>query len=572
MARPIPREAPVTMAARSAMRRGIVVGSVENRPTAPTSPHEIHAAHLPEPRELGRAVRRRAQRGHERGDLDHEGAHRVRRVDRRGGPGRRVQGQARGRARRCPRGHRRPVRRGQGAPRRLLPVPDRHRGARARGRQALARRPPLGGRAAPADGRVRDGDVTADPPHEDLLRRLAPQVLGALVHRFGRFDACEDAVQEALLAAAVQWPDAGGPDHPRAWLLTVAARRLTDEVRAQESRRRREGAVAAEPPPGPVADEDDTLALLFLCCHPALSPAAQVALTLRAVGGLTTAQIAHAFLVPEATMAQRISRAKQRIRAAGQGFEPPPDPERAERLRVVLHVLYLIFNEGYSATAGPDLQRVELTREAIRLTRAVHALRPDDGEVAGLLALMLLTDARRAARTTAAGALVPLAEQDRALWDRAEIEEGVALVSDTLARAPVGPYQLQAAIAAVHAEAPSANETDWPQILTLYRLLERVGPNPIVTLNHAVALAMVDGPRAGLELLATLDGDARVADHHRLEAVRAHLLELAGDHAAALRAYRTAARRSTSTPERRHLEGRAARLASSTPPTVKRVD
>jgi RNA polymerase sigma factor (sigma-70 family) len=402
--------------------------------------------------------------------------------------------------------------------------------------------------------------VTIDPAHEDLLRRLTPQVLGALVHRYGQFDACEDAVQEALLAAAVQWPDAGVPDHPRAWLLTVATRRLTDEVRAEQSRRRREDAVAAEPPPGPVADDDDTLALLFLCCHPALSPASQVALTLRAVGGLTTAQIAHAFLVPEATMAQRISRAKQRIRAAGQGFEQPPDGERAERLRVVLHVLYLIFNEGYSATAGPDLQRVELTREAIRLTRAVHALRPDDGEVAGLLALMLLTDARRAARTAADGALVPLAEQDRSLWDRAEIAEGVALVTDTLARAPVGPYQLQAAIAAVHAEAPSAAETDWPQILALYRLLERVGPNPMVTLNHAVALAMVHGPRAGLELLATLDGDARVAKHHRLEAVRAHLLELAGDHAAALGAYRTAARRSTSIPERRHLEARAAGL------------
>ena len=414
--------------------------------------------------------------------------------------------------------------------------------------------------------------MTIDPAHEDLLRRLAPQVLGALVHRYGRFDACEDAVQEALLAAAVQWPDAGVPDHPRAWLLTVAARRLTDEVRAQESRRRREDAVAAEPPPGPVADEDDTLALLFLCCHPALSPASQVALTLRAVGGLTTAQIAHAFLVPEATMAQRISRAKQRIRAAGASFELPPDPERAERLRVVLHVVYLIFNEGYTATAGPRLQRLGLTREAIRLTRAVHALRPDDGEVAGLLALMLLTDARRAARTAADGALVPLAEQDRSLWDLAEIEEGVALVTATLERARVGPYQLQAAIAAVHADAPSAQETDWTQILALYRLLERVGPNPMVTLNHAVALAMVDGPRAGLELLATLDGDARVANHHRLEAVRAHLLELAGDQAAALRAYRTAARRSTSTPERRHLERRAARLASSTPPTVKRVD
>ena len=396
--------------------------------------------------------------------------------------------------------------------------------------------------------------------HEDLLRALAPQVLGALVHRYGRFDACEDAVQEALLAAATQWPREGVPDHPRAWLVTVASRRLTDELRAEQARRRREDAVAAEPPPAPVADTDDTLALLVLCCHPALSPASQIALTLRAVGGLTTAEIARAFLVPEATMGQRISRAKQTIKAAGGTFALPPERELADRLRVVLHVLYLIFNEGYSATAGPDLQRADLVREAIRLTRSVLALRPDDGEVAGLLALMLLTDARRAARTGPDGALVPLAEQDRALWRREEITEGAALVTDALARARVGPYQVQAAIAAVHAEAPRAEDTDWPQILALYELLEGMAPNPVVTLNHAVALAMVRGPQAGLNLLATLDGDARLRDTHRVEAVRAHLLELAGERQAALAAYRSAARRTTSLPEKRHLEARAARL------------
>ena len=396
--------------------------------------------------------------------------------------------------------------------------------------------------------------------HEDLLRTLAPQVLGALVHRYGRFDACEDAVQEALLAAATQWPREGVPDHPRAWLVTVASRRLTDELRAEQARRRREDAVAAEPPPAPVADEDDTLALLVLCCHPALSPASQIALTLRAVGGLTTGEIARAFLVPEATMGQRISRAKQTIKAAGGTFDLPPERELADRLRVVLHVLYLIFNEGYSATAGPDLQRADLVREAIRLTRSVLALRPDDGEVAGLLALMLLTDARRAARTGPDGALVPLAEQDRALWRREEIAEGAALVTDALARTRVGPYQVQAAIAAVHAEAPRAEDTDWPQVLALYELLEGMAPNPVVTLNHAVALAMVRGPQAGLDLLATLDGDARLRDTHRVEAVRAHLLELAGERQAALAAYRSAARRTTSLPEKRHLEARAARL------------
>jgi RNA polymerase sigma factor (sigma-70 family) len=408
---------------------------------------------------------------------------------------------------------------------------------------------------------------------EDLLRELAPQVLGALVRRYRDFDTAEDAVQEALLAAAVQWPDQGLPANPRAWLITVASRRLTDQWRSDHARRRREATAAALVPPDealapapgerPPQEEDDTLTVLFLCCHPALSPASQVALTLRAVGGLTTAQIARAFLVPEATMAQRISRAKQRIKATGIPFRLPPEQERSDRLAAVLQVLYLIFNEGYTTTAGPHLHRAELTGEAIRLTRAVHRLLPADGEVAGLLALMLLTDARRPARTRPDGALVPLAEQDRDRWDRASIQEGVALITDTLRRAPVGPYQLQAAIAAVHAEAARAEDTDWPQVLALYQLLERLAPNPMVTLNHAVALAMVRGPQAGLELLATLDGDERLAGHHRLDAVRAHLLEMAGDLAAARAGYQLAARRTTSLPERRYLQGRAARLADA---------
>jgi RNA polymerase sigma factor (sigma-70 family) len=410
---------------------------------------------------------------------------------------------------------------------------------------------------------------------EDLLRELAPQVLAALVRRYGQFDLCEDAVQEALLAAAVRWPADGVPEHPRGWLVTVASRRMTDQVRADSARRRREETVAARSPadelvaPGADADlpsaADDTLTLLFLCCHPALSPASQVALTLRAVGGLTTAQVAAAFLVPEATMAQRISRAKQSIKAAGARFAPPPAEERADRLRVVLQVLYLIFNEGYAASSGPDLQRADLTTEAIRLARELHRLLPSDGEVAGLLALMLLTDARRPARTLPDGSLVPLASQDRSRWDAAAIAEGVALITAALARAPIGPYQVQAAIAAVHDEAARAEDTDWPQILVLYELLERLAPGPVVTLNHAVALAMVRGPRAGLDLLTTLDDDGRLAGHHRLDAVRAHLLELAGDPAAAREHYRAAARRTTSLPEQRYLEGRAASLGPVVP-------
>jgi RNA polymerase sigma factor (sigma-70 family) len=406
---------------------------------------------------------------------------------------------------------------------------------------------------------------------EDQLRALAPQVLGALVRRYGAFDACEDAVQEALLEAAVQWPEQGTPENPRGWLVTVASRRMIDAVRSDVARRRREDTAAALEPPAdalaPAADDeqpperDDTLTLLMWCCHPALPAPSQVSLTLRAVGGLTTAEIAHAFLVPEATMAQRIVRAKQRIKASGVPFGPPPEEERADRLAAVLHVLYLIFNEGYASTSGPDLQRSELTQEAIRLTRELRRLLPDDGEVAGLLALMLLTDARRAARTRPDGSLVPLAKQDRSRWDRARIEEGLALVTDALSRTAIGPYQLQAAIAAVHAEAPRAEDTDWPQILALYDLLERLAPNPMVTLNRAVALAMVRGSRAGLELLETIEDDERIARSHRLDAVRAHLLEMAGDHAGARAGYRAAARHTTSLPERRYLEGRAAALA-----------
>ncbi|MFI7422356.1 RNA polymerase sigma factor [Nonomuraea sp. NPDC049684] len=406
---------------------------------------------------------------------------------------------------------------------------------------------------------------------EGLLRELAPQVLGVLVRRYEQFDACEDAVQEALLDAAVQWPVQGVPDNPRAWLITVASRRVIDHFRSESARRRREESAAVavpadefvEPAPGEerTPSGDDTLTLLFLCCHPSLSEPSQLALTLRAVGGLTTAQIAAAFLVPEATMAQRISRAKQRIRSTGVPFGPPPEQERAERLRVVLHVLYLIFNEGYTATSGPDLQRPELTGEAIRLARLVHRLLPGDGEVAGLLALMLLTEARRAARTGPGGSLVPLAEQDRSSWDRRLIEEGVELVSKALATSALGPYQLQAAIAAVHDEAPTAAETDWPQILALYGVLAGLEDNPVVRLNQAVAAAMVHGPRAGLDLLDGLAADDRLAGHHRLAAVRAHLLEMEGDAEGAALAFREAARRTLSLPEQRYLEGKAARLA-----------
>jgi RNA polymerase sigma factor (sigma-70 family) len=392
---------------------------------------------------------------------------------------------------------------------------------------------------------------------EGLLRKLAPQALGALARRHGQFDACEDAVQEALLAAALQWPKDGIPESPVGWLLTVAERRLTDEWRSEGARRRREESVAMldTVDPETAADGDDTLALLFLCCHPVLSAPSQLALTLRAVGGLTTAEIASAFLVPEATMAQRISRAKQSIKASGIPFALPPEAERASRLRVVLQVLYLIFNEGYT-----DLLRADLAGEAVRLARLLNRLLPDEGEVSGLLALMLLTDARRPARIGDDGMLVPLAEQRRELWNAAQIEEGVALLERALAAAPTGPYQLQAAIAALHDEAPTAAETDWPQILALYWVLERVMPNPIVTLNRAVAVAMVDGPRAGLELLDTVADAESLTHTHRLDAVRGHLLELAGDVDAARDCYRSAARKTTSVLEQRYLARRAASL------------
>ena len=397
---------------------------------------------------------------------------------------------------------------------------------------------------------------------ERLLRELAPQVLAALVRRYGDFDTCEDATQEALLAAAPQWRAEGAPANPRGWLTTVASRRWIERWRQEAARRRREEAAAAlaPPDPGPGPAADDTLTLLLLCCHPSLTQASQVALTLRAVGGLTTAEIARALLVPEATVAQRISRAKQRIKASGAEFRPPSEAERAERLGAVLQVLYLIFNEGYTASSGPALQRVELSGEAIRLTRQLQRLLPTDGEVAGLLALMLLTDARRPARTGPDGALVPLAEQDRRRWDAQAIAEGVELITRTLASAPVGPYQLQAAIAAVHDEAARFSDTDWDQILGLYEHLGRLAPGPMVELNRIVAVAMVHGPEAGLAQLAAAEARPGLAGHHRLDAVRAHLLELAGDREGARAAYRRAARRTLSLAEQRYLESRAARL------------
>ena len=411
-----------------------------------------------------------------------------------------------------------------------------------------------------------------DRAAEDLLRELAPQVLGALVRRYGHFDSAEDAVQEALLAAATQWPADGIPASPRGWLITVASRRLTDLLRSEQARQRREDTVARWAPPAgllaPAADQaagaadaDDTLILLFLCCHPSLSPASQIALTLRAVGGLTTAEIARAFLVPEAAMTRRITRAKQNIKDSGIPFRLPPGPERRDRLGAVLHVLYLIFNEGYASTSGPSLHRQELSAEAIRLARMVHRLLPGDAEVTGLLALMLLTDARRPARTGPDGSLILMAEQDRSRWDASQIAEGVALITEALPHGPTGPYQLQAVIAAVHDEAPSAEATDWPQIVALYELLMRISGNPMVALNHAVAVAMARGPRAGLDLLAELGADQRIAGDHRFYAVRAHLLELAGDHAAAHDSYQEAARRTTNLPQQRYLNTRAARLS-----------
>lgn len=395
------------------------------------------------------------------------------------------------------------------------------------------------------------------------------------MRRFDDFAACEDAVQEALLAAATQWPRTGTPDQPRAWLIRVASRKMIDHLRSEAARRRREAEVAedaarAVPSPderpgaagaaGAASASDDCLILLFMCCHESLTSASAIALTLRAVGGLTTAEIASAFMVPEATMGQRISRAKRTIRESGVPFRLPAPEERGRRLGALLHVLYLMFNEGYTSSFGRNLQRSELTSEAIRLTRAVHAELPGDPEVGGLLALMLLTDARRAARTGPGGELIPLTRQDRHLWDRETIDEGTALLDVAMARGRVGPYQLQAAIAALHDEAASVEETDWPQILALYGVLERMSDSPMVTLNRAVATAMVHGPSAGLALLDALDEDRHLGEHHRLDAVRAHLLEMAGDDEAARRYYQAAASRTTNLPERDYLLMRAARL------------
>ncbi len=410
-------------------------------------------------------------------------------------------------------------------------------------------------------------------PLDHLLRELTPQVIGTVVRRFHDFAAAEDAVQDALLAAALQWPSAGLPDNPRAWLTQVAFRRMVDQIRSESARQRRENEVVLEaahaqeamvneiPPQEDDRQEDDTLLLLFMCCHPALTPASAIALTLRAVGGLTTAEIAHAFFVPEATMAQRISRAKQSIKQSGIPFQEPTLAERGQRLRAILHILYLIFNEGYTSSVGSNLRRDDLAHEAIRLTRIVYKLQPHDTEVAGLLALMLLTDARRLARASAVGELIPLAQQDRTLWDQPQIAEGIALLSATLPKGAVGPYQLQAAIAAVHDEAATASETDWPQILGLYELLKEMSDNPMVALNHAIAVAMVFGPAKGLELLQAFDSDTRLADQHRLDAVRAHLLELAGERVAAIKYYRAAAGKTASLPERNYLLTQAARLS-----------
>ena len=409
---------------------------------------------------------------------------------------------------------------------------------------------------------------------EHLLRELAPQVLGAVARRCADFAVAEDVVQEALLAAAVQWPQQGIARNPRGWLYHVAMRRLTDQLRSELARRRREDDVAREAhfhtplAPGlewtPDTQEDDSLLLLFMSCHPSLTPPSAIALTLRAVGGLTTAEIARAFLVPETTMAQRISRAKQTIKASNISFSMPNAAERAERLGSVLHVLYLIFNEGYASSSGDDLQRPDLSNEAIRLARAVYASLPDESEVAGLLALMLLNDARKAARTGASGELIPLDEQDRSLWNRAQIAEGVALLSQAFARGSVGYYQLQAAVAAVHDQAASMATTDWPQILQLYDLLLKLADNPMVGLNRAVAVAMVHGPAAGLRLLDELEDTGKLAEHYRLDAVRAHMLEQAGEHERALMFYRRAAERTASLPERNYLTTRAARLNAAT--------
>jgi RNA polymerase sigma factor (sigma-70 family) len=414
-----------------------------------------------------------------------------------------------------------------------------------------------------------------EPPIEDLLRPLAPQVLGTLVRRYGHFDLAEDAVQEALLAAATQWPAEGAPANPLAWLVTVASRRLTDLLRSELARRRREDAIvertlAADrfaPAADAVAeDADDTLILLFMCCHPSLTQASQIALTLRALGGLSTADVARALLVPEDTITRRLSRAKQTITDSGIGFRLPSKAEREDRLGVVLHVLYLVFNEGYVSTAGSRLQRLDLAAEAIRLARMTHHLLPEAPEVSGLLALMLLTDARRHARSGPSGELVPMEEQDRHLWDHAEIAEGIKLVNETLERGMAGSYVLQAAIAAVHDQSPSAEATDWVRIEQIYEQLATISSSPVVELNRAVAVAMARGAAAGLEMLAKLEGDKRIADDHRLYAVRAHLLEMLDRPDEAREAYEAAASRTGNLVQQRYLRNRAARLSPNGKP------
>ncbi|WP_456825194.1 RNA polymerase sigma factor [Cellulomonas sp. P5_E12] len=400
--------------------------------------------------------------------------------------------------------------------------------------------------------------MPSDRAIEDLLRELAPQVLGVLVRRSGDLADAEDALQEAMLAATTQWPDTGVPDNPHAWLVVVGHHKLVDRYRSEDARRRREELVATMDQGVSAFQADDSLLLLFGCCHPALSPASAIALTLRSVGGLTTAEIARAFVVPETTMAQRLSRARRTLRELDGPFRMPSAAEYAERLRAVLRVLYLMFNEGYASSTGTSVARADLSVEALRLTRDLHASLPDDAEVAGLLALVLLTDARRPARTGPHGELVALPDQDRGLWDRSMIDEGIALVEDALVRGAVGEYQLQAAIAAVHDEAPTADETDWPQLLALYGLLERLTGNPMVTLNRAVALAMVRGPEAGLALLATLEEP--LGGHHRLASVRGHLLERAGRPDEAADQLLLASRRTTSLAERDYLRLQVARL------------
>lgn len=414
-----------------------------------------------------------------------------------------------------------------------------------------------------------------DPHAQQLLRELAPQVLGILIRRYRDFAGCEDAVQEALLAAATQWPREGQPENPRGWLLRVATRRLTDQIRADTARRLREQLVVSLVPPDEqialaadaagVNERDETLDLYFMCCHPALTSASQVALTLRAVGGLTTAEIARAFLVPEATMAQRLSRAKHTIRQSGVGFAEPTRHDRTARLPAVLRVLYLVFSEGYATSEGSEVYRVDLSAEAIRVVRLLATLLPADPEVQGLLALMLLTDARRDARLGPAGELVPLDAQDRRRWNRTVIDEGTALLHAALTPGATGPYQVHAAIAALHDEASSTETTDWPQIRALYAWLIAMGDNPMAQLSHAVATAMIDGAAAGLRELDALAEDPRLAQSHRLAAARGHLLERAGQHAAAVDFYRRAATGTASTAERNHLLLRAARLADGAP-------